>query len=217
MRTGGANCSSTSAASTSVQHPYAMDPAGRIESVSRLSGENLRKFHDQYLVGPTSILAVFGDFDEAAVEQQVRELFGGLPGPGAPCLCDQRPDRRQSRQAVHQDQGAGPPGGRCVYRVPVGRLYRRQGTVRHDRTGYDRLGLPDAVRLAARGPPRRDEQVRLRGPRDQLARPEGRLLPDLRRHAARAGLQGDLDHPGPDGQGSRGQVRDRGALSGPRA
>jgi zinc protease len=72
-------------------YPYAMDPAGRIESVSRLSGEDLRKFHDQYLVGPTSILAIFGDFDEAAVEQQVRELFGGLPDRGPPAFATSDP------------------------------------------------------------------------------------------------------------------------------
>ena len=33
------------------EHPYSMDPMGQIESVSQLTGDDLRKFHDQYLAG----------------------------------------------------------------------------------------------------------------------------------------------------------------------
>lgn len=67
-------------------HPYSMDVLGQIDSVSRLTGEDLRKFHDQYVAGPSAILAIFGDFDAAAVEKQVRELFGTLPSEKAPAL-----------------------------------------------------------------------------------------------------------------------------------
>ena len=73
------------------EHPYAMDPMGRIESVSSLTSDDLRKFHDAYLAGPSCILAIFGDIDEAQVEQQVRQLFAKLPSTKAPALASSQP------------------------------------------------------------------------------------------------------------------------------
>jgi zinc protease len=68
-----------------------MDSMGRIESISQLGGEDLRQFHDKYLAGSSCILAIFGDFDQAAVEQQVRQLFGKLPSEKAPALATSVP------------------------------------------------------------------------------------------------------------------------------
>ena len=73
------------------QHPYAMDPMGRIDSVSSLTPDDLRRFHDQYLAGPSCILAIFGDIDEAEVEQQVRQVFANLPSDKAPTLASAVP------------------------------------------------------------------------------------------------------------------------------
>ncbi len=67
-------------------HPYAMDPMGKIESVNGLSGDDLRRFHDKYVTGPNCLLAIFGDIDPGQVEQQVRQLFGRMPGAKAPAM-----------------------------------------------------------------------------------------------------------------------------------
>lgn len=71
------------------QHPYGLETIGSIESVNRLTPEDLQRFHDQYLVGGNCILAIFGDIDVPAVEEQVRNLFGRMPAPKAPVLAPQ--------------------------------------------------------------------------------------------------------------------------------
>jgi zinc protease len=59
--------------------------------VRDLSAEDLREFHRQHLAGSSSILAIFGDIDEAKVEQQVGELFADLPAREAPPLAPPSP------------------------------------------------------------------------------------------------------------------------------
>lgn len=65
------------------QHPYSMDPIGQISSVTRLTSDDLRQWHARSVTGAGSILAIFGDIDDAAVEKEVRQLFGRL-APGRP-------------------------------------------------------------------------------------------------------------------------------------
>jgi zinc protease len=74
------------------QHPYGMDSVGQIDSVGRLTGDDLRQFHDRSLWGPRCILAIFGDMDEDQVERQVRELFATLPGREPPAMAGPVPN-----------------------------------------------------------------------------------------------------------------------------
>ncbi len=72
-------------------YPYGLDPMGQVESVASLTPQDLRAFHDRYLVGGSSVLAIFGDIDEAKVEQQVRDLFGDMPDGQTPPLAPPAP------------------------------------------------------------------------------------------------------------------------------
>jgi zinc protease len=73
------------------EYPYGMEPIGQVDSVSHLTGEQLRQFHDRHLAGPSCVLAIFGDIDEAKVERQVREMFAKMPSPNAPAMAGPAP------------------------------------------------------------------------------------------------------------------------------
>jgi len=63
--------------------PYRMHPAGTARSVSRLTAEDLRLCHAEYMVPENMVLAVFGDVDASKVEKTAAELLGGLPAKRA--------------------------------------------------------------------------------------------------------------------------------------
>jgi len=67
-------------------HPYGLQPIGRIESVSRLLPQDLAEFHRRYVVASNAVLAVFGDIDIDEVEEQIRKLFAEMPAGQSPPL-----------------------------------------------------------------------------------------------------------------------------------
>jgi len=67
-------------------HPYAMDPLGSEQVVSKLSPQQIADFYQHYVVGPSCVLAIFGDIDLTEAERQVRELFADLPAGPPPQL-----------------------------------------------------------------------------------------------------------------------------------
>jgi zinc protease len=60
-------------------HPYTNRPEGTIESVSRLTLEDIRRYHQQVLETSRLLLVVVGDLDVNQLRQRVNTAFGKLP------------------------------------------------------------------------------------------------------------------------------------------
>jgi predicted Zn-dependent peptidase len=60
-------------------HPYLNDPNGTAETVSRLTAEDLRRFHKQMMETSRLLLVVVGDLDPQLLRQRIAASFGKLP------------------------------------------------------------------------------------------------------------------------------------------
>jgi zinc protease len=60
-------------------HPYLNDPKGTVESVSRLTADDLRRYHKQMMETSRLLLVVVGDLDPQALRQRIAASFGKLP------------------------------------------------------------------------------------------------------------------------------------------
>jgi zinc protease len=68
-------------------HPYALRNLGTIESVGRLTPQDLQKMHADYVTAKNGVIAVFGDVKAAEVVKQLEARFGKMPA-GAVMLDD---------------------------------------------------------------------------------------------------------------------------------
>lgn len=59
--------------------PYRMQAIGNADAVKAATPADLAAFHKRLLAASNSVLAIYGDVDEAAAEQLARKLFSGLP------------------------------------------------------------------------------------------------------------------------------------------
>jgi zinc protease len=60
-------------------HPYALDPSGTEESVSKITADQMRQFLKDNLVTSKLLLVVVGDVGRADLQKKVAEAFGNLP------------------------------------------------------------------------------------------------------------------------------------------
>lgn len=60
-------------------HPYLNRMEGTAESVSRLTAEDLRRYHQKILETSRLLLVIVGDLDTAKVRMQIASSFGKLP------------------------------------------------------------------------------------------------------------------------------------------
>jgi predicted Zn-dependent peptidase len=60
-------------------HPYLNRPQGTVESVSRLTVEDLRRYHRQLMETSRLLLVIVGDLDAADLRQRIASSFGKLP------------------------------------------------------------------------------------------------------------------------------------------
>ncbi|MCA1606916.1 MAG: insulinase family protein, partial [Acidobacteria bacterium] len=60
-------------------HPYLNDPRGTAETVSRLTSEDLRRYHKQIMETSRLLLVVVGDLDPQLLRQRIAASFGKLP------------------------------------------------------------------------------------------------------------------------------------------
>ena len=58
---------------------YANDPTGSIETVSRLTADDLRAFHQKEMQTSRMLLVIVGDLDAADLQKRVAASFGNLP------------------------------------------------------------------------------------------------------------------------------------------
>jgi zinc protease len=91
-------------------HPYALRSSGRVESVEKITPEDLRGFHKDYAVARNGVLAVFGDVKAEEVLRLVNEYLGSMPGgeltlsdppkPATPSTPVTAIEERKKQQAV---------------------------------------------------------------------------------------------------------------------
>ncbi|HEX5070925.1 MAG TPA: insulinase family protein, partial [Vicinamibacterales bacterium] len=60
-------------------HPYANDPNGTLETVTRLTVEDLKRFHQQVMETSRLLLVIVGDINADAVRTRVEATLGKLP------------------------------------------------------------------------------------------------------------------------------------------
>ncbi len=60
-------------------HPYANRPRGTIESIARLTVEDLRRYHKEAMQTSRLLLVVVGDLDANALRERIAMSFGRLP------------------------------------------------------------------------------------------------------------------------------------------
>ncbi len=76
------------------EYPYGMNPLGSLTTVAKMTPDDLRRFHENHVVGSNCILAIFGDINLDQTEKQVRDLFGKVSskkGPKLPPLFAESP------------------------------------------------------------------------------------------------------------------------------
>lgn len=60
-------------------HPYANDPNGTADTVSKLTVEDVRRYHQQMMQTSRLLLVIVGDIDPSAVRTRMTGTFGKLP------------------------------------------------------------------------------------------------------------------------------------------
>jgi zinc protease len=60
-------------------HPYMNEPHGTVASVTRLTLDDVKKFHQQMMQTSRLLLVVVGDIDPQVIRQKVEASFGKLP------------------------------------------------------------------------------------------------------------------------------------------
>jgi zinc protease len=60
-------------------HPYLNDPRGTAESISRITPEDLQRYHKQMMETSRLLLVVVGDIDPQLVRQRITTTLGKLP------------------------------------------------------------------------------------------------------------------------------------------
>jgi zinc protease len=63
-------------------HPYAVDPQGNEVSVSKLTRDDLLRWHKRRMTKENLLLVVVGNVSRAQLEPKVASAFGGLPATG---------------------------------------------------------------------------------------------------------------------------------------
>ena len=68
-------------------HPYAHPKEGNIDTVEKLTREDLQKFYQQYYVAKNALIVIVGEVDKPQAESIANGLLSGLPaGEAAPAL-----------------------------------------------------------------------------------------------------------------------------------
>jgi len=69
------------------EHPYAHPKEGDIQTVEKLTREDVQKFYKQYYVAKNALVVIVGEVDKPKAESIVAELLSALPqGEAAPAL-----------------------------------------------------------------------------------------------------------------------------------
>jgi zinc protease len=60
-------------------HPYSLDGSGEVDTISKISREDLRHFYQTYYTAKSAVIALIGDLTEAQARKISQEIASGLP------------------------------------------------------------------------------------------------------------------------------------------
>src|SRR5205085_4210858 len=60
-------------------HPYLNNPEGSVETISKLTAEDLRSYHQRVMQTSHLLLVIVGDLDAAQLKSRIGATFGKLP------------------------------------------------------------------------------------------------------------------------------------------
>ena len=103
-------------------HPYHHPVIGSHEDLQAASVADVRSFFDKFYVPNNASLVIAGDFERAAAEAQVRQLFGGLPraaDPHAGTTPPAAPTNAHVRARVTVEDRVDQPRIHFVYQTPA--------------------------------------------------------------------------------------------------
>jgi zinc protease len=60
-------------------HPYSLDGSGEVDTISKISTEDLRHFYQTYYTAKSAVIALIGDLTEAQARKISQEIASGLP------------------------------------------------------------------------------------------------------------------------------------------
>jgi len=60
-------------------HPYSLDGAGEVDTISKINAEDLRAFYQKYYTAKSAVIALIGDMTEAQARNISQEIASGLP------------------------------------------------------------------------------------------------------------------------------------------
>jgi zinc protease len=66
------------------EHPYALRPSGEVETIGRITREDLAAFHRRHYAASYAVVAMIGDVSRAQAEAIAEELTKGLPAASGP-------------------------------------------------------------------------------------------------------------------------------------
>ncbi len=73
-------------------HPYASPVAGSMESLNKITTEDVNRFYRQYYVAANAVVTIVGDIDRKQAEVIARDLVAALPaGEKAPLIAEPEP------------------------------------------------------------------------------------------------------------------------------
>jgi len=81
------------------KHPYGHPPSGTVESVNKLSLDNLKAFHKKYYVANNASIAIMGDLNREQAEQLAETVAGPL-AKGNPAPPPSTPKQREKAETL---------------------------------------------------------------------------------------------------------------------
>jgi len=61
------------------ESPYRLLPVGSTDIVAQSTIEQIRQYHREHILGGSSVLGVYGNFDRQATSERIKKLFADLP------------------------------------------------------------------------------------------------------------------------------------------
>lgn len=137
-----------------VNHPYANDPDGTVASVTRLTVDAVRRYHQRMLVTSRLLLVVVGNVEVEDVRRKAQAAFGTLPrgdyaAPPMPALRFTAPSVAITERALPTNYVSGmftapAPGAPDYYAMRVATTILRDAVFEEVRTNRNLSYAPDA-------------------------------------------------------------------------
>lgn len=100
------------------RHPYSLPNMGNIDTIQKMTAKEINKYFKERFSPSNSILIVAGDLQPEQIEEQIKNLFGGMPSRATPVSgAPPEPSQTEPRE-VRLGQNTGPAYLVLSYHAP---------------------------------------------------------------------------------------------------